>query len=153
MTNNPGLFWGLIVSMWVGNLMLVILNLPLIGIWVKLLKVPYRYLFPAILVFCCIGAYSVSNATFDVVLTAVFGLIGYMFRKLACEAAPLLLSFVLGPMLEEYFRRTLVLSHGDFSVFITRPVSLGLLVAAFILLVIMIVPSFKKKRNEVFQED
>lgn len=150
MTNNPELFWGLIASMWVGNLMLLVLNLPLIGIWVKLLKVPYRYLFPAILVFCSIGAYSVMNATFDVVLTAVFGLIGYTFRKLSCEAAPLLLSFVLGPMLEENFRRTLVLSHGDFSVFITRPMSLGLLVTAVILLTFMIVPSFKKKREEVF---
>jgi TctA family transporter len=130
MTSNPTLFWGLIVSMWLGNAMLVILNLPLIGIWIKLLTVPYRYLYPAILVFCCIGVYTVNNSVFDVFMTAGFGVLGYVFIKLGCEGAPLLLGFVLGPMMEENFRRSLLLSRGDFSVFFTRPISLGLLLAA-----------------------
>src|SRR3954464_12541015 len=121
MTSNPTLFWGLIVSMWLGNAMLVILNLPLIGIWIKLLTVPYRYLYPAILVFCCIGVYTVNNSVFDVYMTAAFGFLGYVFIKLGCEGAPLLLGFVLGPMMEENFRRSLLLSRGDFSVFFTRP--------------------------------
>ena len=153
MTNNPTLFWGLIVSMWFGNLMLVVLNLPLIGIWVKLLKVPYRFLYPAILVFCCIGVYTVNNSPFDVLLTAGFGLLGYVFNKLGCEGAPLLLGFVLGPMLEENFRRSLLLSHGDFSVFFSRPLSLALLVATAVLVVIVALPSVKKKRVEAFQEE
>jgi TctA family transporter len=153
MTNNPKLFWGLIVSMWFGNLMLVVLNLPLIGIWVKLLKVPYRFLYPAILVFCCIGVYTVNNSSFDVLLTAGFGLLGYLFIKLGCEGAPLLLGFVLGPMLEENFRRSLLLSHGDFSVFFSRPLSLALLVATAVLVVIVALPSVKKKRVEAFQEE
>src|SRR5690242_13468967 len=123
MTSNPTLFWGLIVSMWLGNAMLVILNLPLIGIWIKLLTVPYRYLYPAILVFCCIGVYTVNNSVFDVFMTAGFGVLGYVFIKLGCEGAPLLLGFVLGPMMEENFRRSLLLSRGDFSVFFTRPIS------------------------------
>jgi TctA family transporter len=153
MTSNPTLFWGLIVSMWLGNLMLVILNLPLIGIWVKLLTVPYRYLYPAILVFCCIGVYTVNNSIFDVYMTAAFGLLGYVFIKLGCEGAPLLLGFVLGPMMEENFRRSLLLSRGDFSVFFTRPISLGLLVAAALLVVIVALPSIKSKREEAFQEE
>jgi putative tricarboxylic transport membrane protein len=153
MTSNPTLFWGLIVSMWLGNLMLVILNLPLIGIWVKLLTVPYRYLYPAILVFCCIGVYTVNNSIFDVYMTAAFGLLGYVFIKLGCEGAPLLLGFVLGPMMEENFRRSLLLSRGDFSVFFTRPISLGLLVAAALLVVIVALPSIKNKREEAFQEE
>lgn len=153
MTNNPTLFWGLIVSMWFGNLMLVVLNLPLIGIWVKLLKVPYRFLYPAILVFCCIGVYTVNNSAFDVLLTAGFGVLGYVFNKLGCEGAPLLLGFVLGPMLEENFRRSLLLSHGDFSVFFSRPLSLALLVATAVLVVIVAMPSVKKKRVEAFQEE
>ncbi|MDB5756801.1 MAG: putative rane protein, partial [Burkholderia sp.] len=153
MTSNPTLFWGLIVSMWLGNLMLVILNLPLIGIWVKLLTVPYRYLYPAILVFCCIGVYTVNNSIFDVYMTAAFGFLGYVFIKLGCEGAPLLLGFVLGPMMEENFRRSLLLSRGDFSVFFTRPISLGLLVAAALLVVIVALPSIKSKREEAFQEE
>jgi putative tricarboxylic transport membrane protein len=153
MTNNPKLFWGLIVSMWFGNLMLVVLNLPLIGIWVKLLKVPYRFLYPAILVFCCIGVYTVNNSPFDVLLTAGFGLLGYVFIKLGCEGAPLLLGFVLGPMMEENFRRSLLLSHGDFSVFFSRPLSLALLIATALLVVIVALPSVKKKRVEAFQEE
>jgi TctA family transporter len=153
MSSNPTLFWGLIVSMWLGNLMLVILNLPLIGIWVKLLTVPYRYLYPAILVFCCIGVYTVNNSTFDVLMTAAFGLLGYIFIKLGCEGAPLLLGFVLGPMMEENFRRSLLLSRGDFSVFFTRPISLGLLVAAAALVLVVALPSIKSKREEAFQEE
>jgi putative tricarboxylic transport membrane protein len=153
MTSNPTLFWGLITSMWVGNLMLVVLNLPLIGIWVKLLTVPYRLLYPAILVFCCIGVYTVNNNVFDVYLTAGFGFLGYLFQKLGCEGAPLLLGFVLGPMMEENFRRSLLLSRGDFSVFFTRPLSLSLLIAAAALIVIVALPSIKAKREEAFQED
>jgi putative tricarboxylic transport membrane protein len=153
MTSNPTLFWGLIVSMWIGNLMLVILNLPLIGIWVKLLTVPYRFLYPAILVFCAIGVYTVSNSTFDVLMTACFGMLGYIFHKLGCEGAPLLLGFVLGPMMEENFRRSLLLSRGDFTVFFTRPLSLSLLVVAAALIVIVALPSIKSKREEAFQEE
>jgi TctA family transporter len=153
MTSNPTLFWGLIVSMWMGNAMLVILNLPLIGIWIKLLTVPYRYLYPAILVFCCIGVYTVNNSVFDVFMTAGFGVLGYVFIKLGCEGAPLLLGFVLGPMMEENFRRSLLLSRGDFSVFFTRPISLGLLLAAAALVVIVALPSIKAKREEAFQEE
>ncbi|MGO4303816.1 tripartite tricarboxylate transporter permease [Cupriavidus sp. RAF12] len=153
MTSNPALFWGLIASMWIGNFMLIVLNLPLIGIWVKLLKVPYRYLYPAILTFCCIGVYSVQNTTFDVFQTAAFGVIGYLFIKLKCEPAPLLLGFVLGPMMEENFRRSLLLSRGDFSVFVTRPLSLGLLIAAAVLVAIVAMPAIKSKREEAFQEE
>ena len=139
--------------MWIGNLMLVILNLPLIGMWVKLLKVPYRFLYPAILTFCCIGVYTVNNNTFDVLMTAGVGLLGYIFIKLGCEGAPLLLGFVLGPMMEENFRRSLLLSRGDFSVFFTRPLSLELLIAAAALVVIVALPSIKAKREEAFQEE
>jgi TctA family transporter len=153
MASNPALFWGLIVSMWVGNLMLVVLNLPMIGIWVKLLKVPYRFLFPAIITFCCVGVYTVNNSTFDVLVTAGFGLLGYIFHRLGCEGAPLLLGFVLGPMMEENFRRSLLLSEGDFSVFVTRPISLGLLIATAVLIVIVALPAIKSKREEAFQED
>ncbi len=113
MTSNPSLFWGLIASMWIGNLILVVLNLPLIGIWVQLLKVPYRLLYPAILVFCGIGVYSINNNPFDVTVTAVFGLLGYIFYKLRCEPAPLILGFILGPMMEENLRRAMLLSRGD----------------------------------------
>ena len=123
MTSNPQLFWGLIVSMWIGNVMLVILNLPLIGIWVKLLQVPYRLLYPAILLFCCIGVYSIQNNVFDVYMTALFGVLGWIFVKLECEPAPLLLGFILGPMMEENLRRALLLSRGDSTVFVTRPIS------------------------------
>jgi TctA family transporter len=153
MTSNPALFWGLIASMWIGNVMLILLNLPLIGIWVKLLKIPYRFLYPAILVFCCIGVYTVNNTVFDVYITAAFGLIGYLFFKLGCEPPPLLLGFVLGPMMEENFRRALLLSRGDFTTFLTRPLSLGLLIAAALLVVIVALPAVKKTREEAFVED
>jgi len=153
MTSNPALFWGLIASMWIGNVMLILLNLPLIGIWVKLLKIPYRFLYPAILVFCCIGVYTVNNTVFDVYVTAGFGLIGYLFFKLGCEPPPLLLGFVLGPMMEENFRRALLLSRGDFMTFLTRPLSLGLLIAAALLVVIVALPAVKKTREEAFVEE
>jgi TctA family transporter len=150
MTSNPQLFWGLIASMWVGNAMLVILNLPLIGMWIKLLTVPYRYLFPAITLFCCIGVYSLSNSTFDVYLTAIFAFVGYAFYKLSCEPAPLLLGFILGPMMEENLRRALLLSRGDWTTFVTRPLSSGLLIAAALLIVIVSLPAISKKREVAF---
>ncbi len=153
MTSNPELFWGLIASMWIGNLMLVVLNLPLIGLWVKLLSVPYRWLFPAILMFCAIGVYSTNNNSFDIWMVAVFGLIGYSFIKLGCEPAPLLLGLILGPMMEEYLRRALLISRGDWSVFVTRPISASLLAAALLLLAIVLLPSIKKKREEAFVEE
>ena len=153
MTSNPQLFWGLIASMWVGNAMLIILNLPLIGIWIKLLTVPYRYLFPAITLFCCIGVYSLSNSTFDVYLTALFAFIGYMFYKFSCEGAPLLLGFILGPLMEENLRRALLLSRGDWSAFVTRPLSSGLLIAAALMIVVVTLPAIKKKREVAFHED
>jgi putative tricarboxylic transport membrane protein len=152
MTSNPGLFWGLVVSMWVGNLMLVVLNLPLIGIWIKLLTVPYRVLYPAILLFCAIGVYSISNASFDVAQTAMFGALGLVFFKLECEPAPLLLGFVLGPMMEENLRRAMLLSRGDPTVFFTRPISLAMLIAAAALLLLIVAPNFRKKREEAFAE-
>ncbi|HXD40926.1 MAG TPA: tripartite tricarboxylate transporter permease [Ramlibacter sp.] len=153
MTSNPQLFWGLIASMWVGNLMLVVLNLPLIGMWIKLLTVPYRWLFPAIVLFCAMGVYSTNNNTFDVWLVGAFGFIGYLFIKLGCEPAPLLLGFILGPMMEENLRRALLLSRGDWSVLVTRPLSAGLLAAAGLLVVIVALPSIKAKREEAFVEE
>jgi putative tricarboxylic transport membrane protein len=153
MTSNPELFWGLIASMWIGNAMLIILNLPLIGIWIKLLTVPYRFLFPAIVLFCAIGVYSTNNNTWDIWMVGLFGLVGYIFYKLGCEPAPLLLGFILGPMMEENLRRAMLLSRGDWSVFVTRPLSAGLLIAAAILLIIVTLPSIKKKREETFVED
>ena len=152
MTSNPSLFWGLIASMWIGNLMLVILNLPLIGLWIQLLKVPYRLLYPAILVFCCIGVYSINNNPFDVYMTVIFAAIGYLFYKLRCEPAPLLLGFILGPMMEENLRRAMLLSRGDPTVFFTRPLSLTLLLMAAALVVIVALPAIKKTREVAFQE-
>ena len=153
MTSNPDLFWGLIASMWVGNVMLAILNLPLIGIWIKVLSVPYRWLFPAIVLFCAIGVYSTNNNTFDVWMVGIFGVIGYLFVKLGAEPAPLLLGYVLGPMMEEYLRRTLLLSRGDWSVFVTRPLSASLLVAAMLLLAMVLLPAVKSTRVRAFVED
>jgi len=153
MTSNPELFWGLIASMWLGNLMLIILNLPLIGIWIKLLTVPYRWLFPAIVLFCAIGVYSTNNNTFDIWLVGAFGVIGYLFIKLGVEPAPLLLGFILGPMMEENLRRALLLSRGDWSVFVTRGLSASLLAVAAVLLIVVLLPSVKSKREEAFVED
>lgn len=153
MTEQPALFWGIIVSMWIGNLFLVVLNLPLIGIWVKMISVPYHYLYPMILVFCCIGVFSLGNKLFDIYLLAGFGVLGYIFSKLKCEPAPLLLGFILGPMMEEYLRRALLLSRGDFSVLVTRPISAAMLAIALIALIVVFLPSIRKKREEAFQEE
>jgi putative tricarboxylic transport membrane protein len=153
MTERPQLFWGMIASMWIGNLLLVVLNLPLIGMWIKLLTVPYRLLYPAILVFCAIGVYSLSNSPFDVVVTAGFGLLGYLFVKLECEPAPLLLGFILGPMMEENLRRAMLLSRGDATTFLTRPLSASLLAVSVLLLIIIALPAIRKKREEAFVED
>lgn len=153
MRDQPELFWGIVASMWVGNLMLLVLNLPLIGVWVKLLTMPYRFLYPSILIFCCIGVYTISNAWMDVLLAALFGFVGYGFAKLACEPAPFLLGFVLGPMMEENFRRALRLSKGDLTVFFTRPISLSLLILAAVLLLIMLAPAIRQKREEAFREE
>jgi putative tricarboxylic transport membrane protein len=153
MTSNPELFWGLIASMWVGNAMLVILNLPLIGIWIKLLTVPYRLLYPAILSFCCIGLYTLNNNNFDVYMAVLFGVIGYLFYKLHCEPAPLLLGFILGPMMEENLRRALLLSRGDWTTFATRPLSAGLLAGAVLMIVVVTLPTIRKKREEAFQDE
>ena len=149
---HPDIFWGLVASFWIGNIMLVLLNVPMIGIWVKLLRVPYRMLFPAILVFCTIGVYSLNYNTFDIFMFAIFGIIGYIWSKLGCEGAPLLLGLVLGPMMEENFRRALLLSRGDFSTFVTRPLSASLLAAAGVLLVLVALPALRKKREEAFVE-
>jgi putative tricarboxylic transport membrane protein len=153
MSSNPALFWGLISSMWIGNLMLVILNLPLIGLWIKLLTVPYRVLFPAILLFCCIGAYSINNNVFDVFMTIPFAILGYIFKKLDCEPAPLLLGFVLGKLMEEFLRRAMTISRGDPMVFLTRPLSLTLLLMALALLLIVFLPAISKTRAEAFAGD
>jgi TctA family transporter len=153
MTSNPTLFWGLIVSMWIGNLMLIVLNLPLIGVWIKFLTIPYRWLFPAIVLFCAIGVYSTNNNTWDIWMVAAFGVIGYAFIKLGCEPAPLLLGFILGPMMEENLRRALLLSRGDWSVFVTRGLSASLLAAAAVLIVIVLLPAVKSKREEAFVEE
>jgi TctA family transporter len=152
MTERPQLFWGMIASMWVGNLMLVVLNLPLIGMWIKLLTIPYRMLYPAILLFCCVGVYSLSNSPFDVMQTAVFGVVGYIWVKLECEPAPLILGFILGPLMEENLRRAMLLSRGDATVFFQRPISLTMLLIAALLLVIVLAPAVRKKRDEAFVE-
>jgi putative tricarboxylic transport membrane protein len=152
MTKNPTLFWGMIASMWVGNLMLLIINLPLVGMWVRLLKVPYRLLFPAILMFCCIGIYSINSLPTDVMFIGLFGFVGYMLIKFGFEPAPMLLGFVLGKLMEENLRRALIISRGDMMTFIDRPISAGLLAVAAILLVIALLPSIRKGRDEVFTE-
>jgi putative tricarboxylic transport membrane protein len=152
MAKRPDLFWGIIASMWVGNLMLVVINLPLVGLWVKLLSVPYRFLFPAILAFCCIGAFSLQSSTFHLLMLAGFGFLGYVFIKLGCEPAPFLLGLVLGPQLEEYFRRAMHISRGDPAVFVDRPISLALFTLTAVLLIFAALPSIARARNETFQE-
>jgi len=146
------LFWGVVASMWVGNLMLLVLNLPLIGMWVKLLAMPYRILFPAIIAICCIGVYSISNKPFDVYTMAICGAVGYFLIKLECEPAPLLLGFIIGRLLEEYLRRAMLLSRGDPLVFFQRPISAALLIVAILALVVVLIPSIGKKREQVFRE-
>ena len=150
---NPDLFWGLIVSMWIGNLFLVILNLPLVGLWVQILKIPYRFLYPAIMAICAIGVYSINYNTYDIVLMAAFALLGYIFYQLRCEPAPLILGFVLGPMMEENLRRAMLLSRGDVSVFFTSPISAVLLLTAVMLLAATLLPKWRKTREEAFAED
>jgi putative tricarboxylic transport membrane protein len=152
-TEQPALFWGIIVSMWIGNLFLVILNLPMVGMWVKLVSVPYQYLFPAILVFCGIGVFSLNNTEFDVYLMALFGVVGYIFVKLDCEPAPMLLAFILGPMMEEYLRRALLLSRGDPMVFLQRPISATMLALAALAVIVAGLPMIYKKREETFREE
>jgi putative tricarboxylic transport membrane protein len=152
MAKQPQLFWGMIASMWLGNLMLVVINLPLVGVWVRLLRVPYRHLFPMIVIFCCIGIYSVNNAPFDVVMTALFGLVGYWLVKHDFEPAPMLLGFVLGPLMEENLRRAMLIARGDPTVFVTRPISGGLLAVSLLLLIIAILPAIRQKREVVFTE-
>lgn len=153
MQSDPGLFLGLIISMWIGNLILVVLNLPMIGVWVQLLRVPYRWLFPAILVFCCIGVYSINNNVWDVWIAIFFGFAGYVFGKLGCETAPLVLGFILGPMMEENLRRAMLLSRGDPSVFVSSPISCGLLIAAVLMVFLVAAPAFRKTREVAFKED
>jgi len=153
MTEQPALFWGMIASMWVGNFFLVVLNLPMIGLWVRLISVPYHILFPCILVFCGIGVYSVNNSTFDVYLMAMFGFLGYIFAKLECEPAPMLMAYVLGSMMEEYLRRAMLLSRGDPMTFLERPISLTMLVLSALALVMVLLPAIRKKRNEAFVDE
>lgn len=152
LSQQPALFWGLVVSMWLGNLMLLILNLPLVGLWAKLISVPYHFLFPMICVFVAIGVYSIGNSVFDVYMMAMFGVLGYFFRKVGAEAAPLILAMILGPMAEEYLRRALLISHGDASIFFTSPLSLGTLLVALLLLSSIISPRFRRVREEGLQE-
>jgi len=150
MEASPEVFWGLVASMWIGNILLLVLNLPLVGLWVRLLKVPYDFLFPMIIVICCIGLYGVNYATFDILVAAAFALIAFLFVKLDCEAAPLLLGFILGPMMEENFRRALLMSRGDMTTFVIKPISVGLLLVALLLVGLMVAPRLRRRREEVF---
>jgi putative tricarboxylic transport membrane protein len=152
MTKQPELFWGMIASMWIGNLMLIVINLPLVGLWVRLLRVPYRHLFPMIVIFCCIGVYSLNNAPFDVTMTAIFGMVGYWLAKHDFEPAPMILGFVLGPLMEENLRRAMLIARGDATVFLTRPISATLIGISTLMLVLAILPTLRKKRDEVFTE-
>jgi TctA family transporter len=151
-TNKPELFWGLIASMWIGNMMLLVLNLPLVGIWAKMLTVPYRLLYPAILLICCIGVYSINKSALDVLMASLFGLVGFVLYRLRCEPAPLLLGFILGPMIEENMRRALLISQGDFSVFIERPISLSFLILTLILVAILVAPVIRSTREKALRE-
>ena len=152
MTERPNLFWGMVASMWIGNLMLLVINLPLIGMWVQLLKVPYRFLYLSILLFCAIGVYTIGNSPFSVLVAAFFGVLGYIFVRLECEPAPMILGFVLGPLMEDNLRRAMRISSGDPMIFVNRPISLGLLIAAAILLLIVALPAIRRSREEAFQE-
>ncbi|MCA3612936.1 MAG: tripartite tricarboxylate transporter permease [Methylobacterium sp.] len=152
MAEQPRLFWGLIASMWVGNVMLLVLNLPLIGLWVRMIMVPYHFLFPMIIVFCAIGVFSLSNNAFDLQIMMGFGLLGYILKKLDCEPAPLLLGFILGPLMEEFLRRSLLISQGDPTVFVTRPLSAVLLALAVAVLAMVLLPAFSRTRDVAFKE-
>ena len=149
---QPELFWGLVVSMWIGNLMLVMLNLPLVGLWVKLLSIPYEYLYPAIAAFCCVGVYSLSNSPFDVYVMVAFGLLGYIFKKLGAEPAPFIMGMILGPMMEEFLRRSMQLSRGDPMIFLQRPISAGLLFVAVAAIVVVAIPSIRNKKDVALEE-
>jgi len=151
MTSKPDLFWGLIASMWVGNALLVVLNLPLVGLWVKLLQIPYRWLFPSIIMFCAVGNFSLNNSPMDLYIVGIMGILGYVLVKLECEPAPLILGYVLGPLMEENLRRALLISRGDPSVFFTRPISLGFMIASGIILVAMVLPAIRKKKEEALE--
>jgi len=151
MTAKPDLFWGLIASMWIGNLLLVVLNLPLVGMWVQLLKVPYRWLFPSIIMFCAVGNYSINNSAMDLYLVCAMGMLGYILMKLECPPAPLILGFVLGPLMEENLRRALLISRGDPTVFFTRPISLAFMIASALILITMVMPSIRKRKIEAYQ--
>lgn len=152
-SEQPTLFWAIVISMWIGNLMLLVLNLPLVGIWVKMISIRYSLLFPAILVFCAVGVFSINKSLFDIYLMVAFGVAGYIFRRLDCEPAPLLLGFILGPMMEEYLRRAMLLSKGDATVFLTHPISATMLAIAFGLLLTIAAPAIRKKRQEAFAEE
>jgi putative tricarboxylic transport membrane protein len=152
-TEQPALFWGIVVSMWFGNLFLVVLNLPLIGLWVRMIMIPYHLLYPAILVFCAIGVFSLNNSEFDIYLMGLFGLLGYVFLKLGCEPAPMLLAFILGPLMEEYLRRAMLISRGNPWVFVQRPISATLLALAVLAMCVVMLPSISKTREEVFTEE
>ena len=153
MTARPELFWGMVASMWIGNLMLVIINLPLLGIWVRLLTVPYRFLYPAILLFCAVGVYSTSTEPFMMVVMIVFTVFGYVLLKLGCEPAPLILGFILGPLMETNLRRSLQIAKGDPMIFIERPIALGLLIASLLVVALIVFPQFRKTREEALQEE
>jgi TctA family transporter len=152
-TEQPALFWGIIVSMWIGNLFLLVLNLPMIGLWVRIIMVPYHLLYPMILVFCAIGVFSLNNNNFDVYMMALFGVLGYVFAKLDCEPAPMLLGFILGPLMEEYLRRALIISRGDPMVFLTRPISATMLAMAVLAMVMVLLPAIRTTREEAFKEE
>jgi len=152
MTKRPDLFWGMVASMWIGNLMLLVINLPMLGIWVKLLSVPYRLLYPAVLLFCVIGVYSTNSTFAQIALTAIFSVFGYVLLKFGCEPAPMVLGFILGPLMEENLRRSLVISRGDPMVFIERPISAVLLALTIAAIALIVLPQIRKKREEAFQE-
>ena len=152
LSEQPALFWGLVVSMWIGNFFLIVLNLPMIGLWVRLITAPYHLMFPVIIVFCAIGVISINNTEWDVFMMAFFGFAGYVFRKLDCEPAPMLLGFILGPMMEEHLRRALLISSGDYMVFLSRPLSATLLVIAVVALIAVLMPAIGRKREEAFKE-
>jgi TctA family transporter len=151
MTDRPELFWGVVASMWVGNVMLVILNLPLVGIWTRLLRVPYRLLFPAIVVFCSVGVFAVNQNFVGLFIMAFFAIFGYAALKFGCEPAPFVLAFILGPLMEQYLRRAMLISRGDPTVFVTEPISLSFLIASAILLAIIMIPVVRIKREQAMQ--
>jgi TctA family transporter len=152
MTDRPELFWGIVASMWIANLMLVVLNLPLVGLWVRLVRIPYRMMFVAIVAFCCVGTFTINSNSADLAVLAFFTVFGYICLKLGCEPAPLILGFVLGPMMEENLRRALLISRGDPAIFLSSPISIGFLLAAAFLLVVVAAPTVRRRRDEAMVE-